>query len=285
MPRTKVDVAEIPDPEAVDTRPVWAKFIDNAGPAGAQGTVRIAALLRIVAASNTNGMKLNDIVEAAGLEQSTAHRIVTALHSVGFLSREPAGKRYYLGPLLFELFTTAFPHFNMREICRPYIERVAKEVGDTVYVSVRSGFDSVCVDLCEAEQPIRTCTLTVGARRPLGLGASSLVILSCLSPLEAEAVIAHNAPAYAAAGVEMQELLARLEKARGEGYLEQAALTSAMVRGVSMPIIGKTGHSFGALSITTLAGQMTPEKIAQMRQALGVAVDHIRADIAKMGYV
>lgn len=285
MSRTKVDSAETFDLENAHAPPVWAKFINNTGPAGAQGTVRIAALLRIVAANNANGMKLNDIVEAAGLEQSTAHRIVTALHSVGFLSREPAGKRYHLGPLLFELFTTAFPHFNTREICRPYIERVAKEVGDTVYVSVRSGFDSVCVDLCEAEQPIRTCTLTIGARRPLGLGASSLVILSCLSPLEAEAVLAHNAPAYAAAGVNQQDLTARLQKVREDGYAEQAALTSSMVRGVSMPIIGKTGHSFGALSITTLAAQMTPEKIMQMREALGQAVDQIRADIAKMGYV
>jgi DNA-binding IclR family transcriptional regulator len=144
----------------------WARYVENIAPQGAQGTVRIAALLRIVAAHNTAGMRLQEIARLAGLEQSTAHRIVSALHSVGFLSREPNSRRYHLGPLLFELFTTAFPHFNIRDVCLPAMKRLAEGLGDTVYLSVRSGFDGICIERSEGSYPIRTCTVEVGVGPP-----------------------------------------------------------------------------------------------------------------------
>src|SRR5690554_5311744 len=78
----------------------WARYLDTATPQGALGTVRIAALLRIVAAHNVTGMRLTEIGRLGGLEQSTAHRIVTALTSVGFLARDARTRRYHLGPLL-----------------------------------------------------------------------------------------------------------------------------------------------------------------------------------------
>lgn len=180
----KSDISASDVVNEVVSRPGWAQFLPGAIPAGAQGTVRIAALLRILAANNSTGMKLHEIVSAAELEQSTAHRVLSALHSVGFVARDEEAKRYHLGPLLFELFTTAFPHFNMREICRPYIERLAEELGDTAYVMVQSGYDAICADLCQGNHPIRTCTVSVGQRRPLGLGCGSLCVLAHLSDQE-----------------------------------------------------------------------------------------------------
>lgn len=267
------------------TEPSWVRFVEGTIPAGAQGTVRIAALLQIVAAHNFAGMKLNEIAELAGLEQSTAHRIVTALHSVGFVSRDPKTKRFYLGSLLFELFTTAFPHFNIRELCQPVIERLARQLGDTVYLTVRSGFDSICADRCEGSNPIRTCTVEIGQRRPLGLGAGSLTLLASLTNAEMDTVLRHNIDRYGHYGIDLDMMRERLAWAQEKGYIHQAALTSTEVHGIGVPICGKTGHVFGALSVSALATQMTEERIASHISGLQKAAAEIQMEIAKLGYV
>lgn len=271
--------------EMKETGPAWAQFVEASAPAGAQGTVRIAALLRIVAAHNSVGMKLNEITALAGLEQSTAHRIITALHSVGFLSRDPKTKRFYLGPLLFELFTTAFPHFNIRDICRPVMERLAKQLGDTVYLTVRSGFDGICADRCDGSNPIRTCTVEIGQRRPLGLGAGSLVLLAALTDLEIETILEHNASRYESHDVDPDAIRDRISVVRQQGYIHQAALTSVDVSGVGLPIRGRTGHPFGALSVTAIASKMTTDRIQFEVLELRKGILEIEQEIAKLGYV
>lgn len=265
--------------------PAWTRFVEGAAPAGAQGTVRIAALLRIVAAHNSSGMKLNEIAALAGLEQSTAHRIVTALNSVGFLSRDPKTRRFYLGPLLFELFTTAFPHFNIRDLCKPVMEQLAKQLGDTVYLTVRSGFDGICVERIEGSHPIRTCTVEVGQRRPLGLGAGSLVLLSTLSDMEVATVLDQNAARFMAFGITADQMRRRITLARTQGYIDQAAVSSSDVIGVALPIRGRTGHAFGALSMTAVSSRMTGERVSFLVTELRSAIADIEAQIAKLGYV
>lgn len=49
--------------------------------------MRIAALLKIEAAYNTVGLKLSKTAELRAVERSTSHRIVTAHHSVNFISK------------------------------------------------------------------------------------------------------------------------------------------------------------------------------------------------------
>jgi len=263
----------------------WTRYVENVAPQGAQGTVRIAALLRIVAAHNAAGMKLSEIARLAGLEQSTAHRIVSALHSVGFLSREPGSRRYHLGPLLFELFTTAFPHFNIRELCLPSMESLAERLGDTVYLAVRSGFDGICVERVEGSFAIRTCTVDVGQRRPLGVGAGNLAILSSLRDTEIDTIVDHCADTYGNFGLTAEALRERIAAAREQGYIYQDAVTSSDVRAVALPIQGRTGHTFGALSMTAITTRMTPERAQVVLAELRDEIARIEQRISELGYV
>lgn len=263
----------------------WTRYLDTAAPQGAQGTVRIAALLRIVAAHNASGMKLNEIGRLAGLEQSTAHRIVTALTSVGFLAREAQTRRYHLGPLLFELFTTAFPHFNIREICLPSMSTLAEQTGDTVYLTVRSGFDGICVERREGSYPIRTCTVEVGQRRPLGVGAGSLALLAALRDMEVNTVLEHNAERYPAFGTSAEAIRNSIARVREDGYVHQDAVTSSDVKAVALAIKGKTDHPFGALSMTAITRRMTPERAQELLADLQQEIDRIELKISALGYV
>lgn len=285
MSQEITDLSHNMEESAETPRTGWERYVADAAPQGALGTVRIAALLRIVAAHNADGMKLNEIARLAGLEQSTAHRIVTALHNVGFLAREENGRRYHLGPLLFELFTTAFPHFNPVEICEPAMTALASRMGDTVYLSVRNGLESLCVARREGSFPIRTCTVEVGQRRPLGVGAGSLAILAALPDTEARLIIEQCAPRYADYGLSAEAVTDGITRMRKSGHIYQAAVSSSDVMAVSLPITGRTGHPYGALSITATASRMTPDHARETLDAMRTEIATIQDRVRDLGYV
>jgi len=73
---------------------------------------------------------------------------------------------------------------------------------------VRSGFDAVCMHRREGSFPIRTLVLEVGSRRPLGVGAGGLAILSSIEEEERAHIIERVAPNLAAFGKMTAEDLA-----------------------------------------------------------------------------
>ena len=67
-----------------------AHALPPARPDGVQVIRRAAAVLRCVS-EETAGLTVMEIARRLGLPRSTAHRIVEALRSEGFVHRDPAG--------------------------------------------------------------------------------------------------------------------------------------------------------------------------------------------------
>jgi DNA-binding IclR family transcriptional regulator len=229
-------------------------------PQGTQGIVRIAKILRHIAAHNADGLKLAELARAFEMEPSTAHRVIAALHSVGFVFKDPKTRKFHLGPLVFELFTTAAPHFDAREICRPAMQRLADKIGDTMYLTVRSGLDGVCIERVEGGFEIRTCTVSVGHRRPLGIGAGSLALLAAYPEAEAETIIAENSTRYAQFKTDADTVRARVHEIRSRGYHYGTVLNTTRIRCVAVALLGHTGHPFAGLSVTAIDDRLTDEE-------------------------
>src|SRR5512140_1956368 len=165
----------------------------TSGRAGTQSIQRAAMLVRVIASRNRSGLRLSEVVQHAHLERSTARRILKCLVAEGLVTQDEESRRYFLGPLVFELGLAAAPQFNLVDICRPSLQRIAERTGDTVFLTVRSGYDSVCIDRKEGPFPIKTLTLEVGTRRPLGAGAGGIALLMLLPDEAIEEIVAANA--------------------------------------------------------------------------------------------
>ncbi|MGF6597668.1 hypothetical protein P3T23_002385 [Paraburkholderia sp. GAS448] len=83
------------------------------------------------------------------------------------------------------------PHDCQRERSyqRPHLEALADKLEDTIYFVVRRGDFAVCYARAEGAFPIKTLTLRVGDRRPLGVGSSSLAIAAALSDDEVQRLL------------------------------------------------------------------------------------------------
>jgi len=240
---------------------------------GTQAIERASLLIRLIASHNRSGLLIGEIAALCSLDRTTAHRILKCLVSEGFAMRAADSGRYFLGPLSFEVGLAAAPRFNLSHICAPWLHRIAQKTGDTVFLMVRSGYDSVCMDRHEGPFPIKTFTMDVGARRPLGMGAGSLAMLMRLPDEAVDEVLSANAKRLAAQyGLTVPSVLKALARSRQMGYGLNEFQTAMGVTTLSLPITNRFGHPFAAISI----GAITP-RMNSARQKELVAI--LRAEI------
>ncbi|MFH5926345.1 IclR family transcriptional regulator [Roseomonas xinghualingensis] len=154
---------------------------------------------------------------------------------------------------------------ELPELTRASLVRLEERSEDTVYLSIRSGDDALCTARQEGRFPIKTLTLAVGDRRPLGVGVGSLALLAALPDAEVERVITGNADrlrSYTAfRPAKLRELV---ERTRAEGYATNPGMVLQGMMAVGVPV--RTGGSqvAGALSIAAIEGRMQPERRAQL---------------------
>lgn len=253
------------------------KNSEPAARSGTQSIQRAAALLRELMVSNREGASTSELATRAAIERTTAHRMLRCLVDEGLVSHDPATRRFYLGPLAYEMGLAAAERTDLRAICKPALTRIADETQDTVFLMIRSGDDSVCVERAEGSYPVKTFVVDVGTRRPLGVGAGSLAILSALPTHEAELVLARNAGRV----TPYEDLTAsRLEQmmlqARTDGYVAMDVVNLHGVRAVAVPITTPAGRAVAALSVATVQWRMTAPRER-------VLIDRLHQEAAQLG--
>ena len=116
--------------------------------------------------SDARNARLTDIALAAGLDKATALRLLDVLLRNGFVVRNPANKRYSLGPEIFTLGAAAVARNDPRAVARASLIRLVRLFEDTAILSIPRGAESVCVDVQAGTYAIRANYLEVGSRRP-----------------------------------------------------------------------------------------------------------------------
>lgn len=242
---------------------------------GTQSVHRAVTILMEIASRNMRGLRVYEIAALMGLERPTAHRIVKGLLAQNMLTQDPETKAYKLGPLVYELGLAASPHFTLRETCQSTLKRLAEKTGDSVFLVVRSGFDTVCLDRIEGSYPITTRTLDIGSRRPLGVGAGSLAILIALPEDEIERVIEVNSQRFPAFGnLTPQRLRNAIRVSRAAGYAVNNQDVLDNVGAIGVALRSRRGSAYIAISIAGIASRFTGTRREEIAQLL---VKEVRA--------
>jgi DNA-binding IclR family transcriptional regulator len=231
--------------------------LPKAKASGTQAIERASLLIRLIASHSRSGLLVGEIAALVTLERTTVHRILKCLVSEGLAMRAADTHRYFLGPLAFELGLAAAPRFNLAHICSPWLHRIAEKTGDTVFLMVRSAYDSVCIDRQDGSFPIKTFTMDVGARRPLGVGAGSLAMMLRLPNDAIDEILSANADRLATQyGLSVPSALKALKRSREMGYGLNEFQKGIGVTTLSLPIVNRFGHPFAAISIGAITSRM-----------------------------
>ncbi len=240
----------------------------SAAGGGAQSVRRAVAILRVLASGQERGARLTDIVEETGLNRPTVHRLLRALAAEGAVEQDPATRRYMVGQEISLLGLARSARFPVRTIADPYLRHLADEVGDTVFLTIRSGVDSICIDRKTGDYPVKVLSLEVGARRPLGVGVAGVALLASLPPAEAAAIAEANGQRFAAHGLTAAKVLDRVRAARARGH---AYAESGIVKGTSaaaVAIRGPDDEAVAAIAVAALSDRLAGRRLRPVLEAM-----------------
>jgi DNA-binding IclR family transcriptional regulator len=258
----------------------------DAGPAhgpsrGASNLARAADILRWIGRSAGAGLRLQELIEQTGLAKATAHRLLGELVALDLVEHDPASNRYHLGIGLFVLGSVAANRFNIVSLAKSSLIRLAELTEDTLYLTVRSRYESVCVDRIEGAYPLKALTTEVGMKQPLGLGSGSIALLMPLDDREVTQIIdANRAALQAHPAFDMISLRETLRLARQTGYVFRASTRIAEIASISMPIIGLAGSAVAAITISAAESRMSPERRADIATAMREHVDALQRQLS-----
>ncbi|WP_108663757.1 IclR family transcriptional regulator [Acuticoccus kandeliae] len=237
---------------------------------------RAARLIKLLAAATVEGSRLSDLAVATGLGKSTAHRILSALADQGFVYRNPADRRYFLGYELVRLARVDTMN-EITHLAAASLDRLADETGDVVFLQVREGAFAVCLARRVGNFPIKTLTLNVGDRRPLGVGAGSLALLSFLPDAEVDAIVADTTRTVTYPQYPATTMRALVERTRQAGFsLNEGRIVTGM-GAVGVPVVAPDGRLLAALSIAAIEERIVGERMAWIVELLKREAEAIAA--------
>jgi DNA-binding IclR family transcriptional regulator len=149
---------------------------------GVQVLARAATILRLLAADSSGGLTFSELVARAGLPRTTVHRIRYALEEEGFVCADEATGRLHLGPGLLQLAVAS--RRDLPTVVSPYLERLSRELNETVDLAVLDGMHVLFIAQHPAPQRSLMVVSRVGARFPAFCTANGKVLLAQLSPDE-----------------------------------------------------------------------------------------------------
>jgi DNA-binding IclR family transcriptional regulator len=254
-------------------------------PATYRSPYRVQVLDRALAAleilANRDGeCSLADLCAEMKLHKSTVHRIAMVLEQHRLVDKNPANGRYRLGLRLFEFGSKAIAAVDLRGRARPYLDRLQRQFGETVFFCILDDGQVFYVEKVESQQSVRTAC-TVGSRAPAYCTAVGKAMLAELPEPEVNEVVRRwglkavtaNTITTAAA------LKAELRAVRSRGYAIDNEEKEEGLRCVSAAVRGHSGKLFAAMSVSGPAFRMTKERIPEVGQAVTRAANELSAEL------
>lgn len=223
--------------------------------AGPQSLRRGLSLLRWLGSNQGEGVRLPELIEASGLERSTAYRLVASLVDAGFAERDPATKRYKLGLEAMQLGLAAIERAPLVEKCRIPMRRLARISGDTVFLVVKHGDYALCLHREEGSFPIKALTTNIGQRRLLGIGAAGIAMAAQMPESEWSAIYTRHSIEFQAANVDAAALRAEMRAADRRGYATMHDIITTGVAGVGCAF-RPTSTMMAGMSIAAITSRL-----------------------------
>lgn len=145
-----------------------------------QSFARGLAVIRAFDADHAE-LTLSDVARRAEIPPAAARRFLRTLEVLGYVRSD--GRAFALTPRVLELGFSYLSALSLPEVMQPHLERLSREVGESVSAAVLSGTDIVYVARVPTRR-IMTVGITIGTRFPAYATSMGRVLLAQLSEAE-----------------------------------------------------------------------------------------------------
>jgi DNA-binding IclR family transcriptional regulator len=226
---------------------------------------------------------ISHIAEMSGLPLSTTYRLLSTLHQLGYVEKNPETNKYTLGVRLLHLRGAVIERLNLGEKAMPIMKDLMRQVNETVHLAVLDKGEVVYIERVEGLSTQGMYT-RIGKRVPAHCTALGKVLLAHL-PEETwyeDVIRRHGLKRFSPTTITTLEALqAELQHTRDRGYAIDNGEAGEPVRCVAAPVRDYTGSVVAAVSISGPQTRITPDRVDELGQKVRRAV---RLLSRQMGY-
>ena len=205
-------------------------------------------------------LNLSEVARRADISPAAARRFLRTLETLGYVRAD--GRSFALTPRVLELGFSYLSALSLPEVMQPHLERLSREVGESVSAAVLAGTDIVYVARVPTRR-IMMVGITIGTRFPAYATSMGRVLLAAMpAPDRAEVLAASELTAMTPRTLaDVESLSDELQRVRDQGWAIVDGELEAGLRSAAAPIKGRDGRIVAAINVSTSASRDSVEHL------------------------
>ena len=209
------------------------------------------------------GMGAADLARAVALPRSTVIRLLGTMAQSEAVERIEADGRYRLGEGILRLATAVSFSRQLVWLARPFLQELAQQTGETVYLSVPDGYQSHYIEQINSQYHIQPIDW-VGSRAPLHLVADGKLFLAHWSEEDVARYCERPLAGYAPQSLtDPDSLRSQLAVVRQQGFAQTRDEFEEGLVAFAAPVLNGEGRVVTAVTISGPAYRFPPEQDEQ----------------------
>lgn len=232
-------------------------------------TMRVFELL----VETSNGLTVFEVADALGTEKSIASRLLSSLHSDGYLVRDPHSDRYVLSLKLLKLAHGYEQQTGFPGVCLPILAKLRDETKEMVQLAAVDGDRFTFVSSLESPHSL-SIRPGRGGDVILHSTAAGKAWLATLPTENAMRMVLDQGLDSPNSGqpMKLEDLLAELSRVRERGYAYSVEETVPGVSAVGVAVgMGRFGHAVGSIILAAPLTRLTPQRFDEAAKILAAA--------------
>ncbi|WP_277586442.1 IclR family transcriptional regulator [Psychrobacillus antarcticus] len=223
-----------------------------------QSIIRAMTVAKVLAIhTNEKGVSISELSKQCELPLSTMHRLLQAMIKQSMVEQDEHSKLYRLGVVWLEYGLKVYDTIDYVSKIRPELERLSREVEESVYLSKPIGAEAMIVERIDSENnPIRIYD-QLGLRIPIHIGAANRSMLAAMPRSQSESILSQQLPPD-----KIPKFLQTLDQISKQGYATSHSERTEGTSSIAVSIKDSLGQIIGAVSIGVVSFNLTEERLA-----------------------
>lgn len=125
-------------------------------------------------------MSISELSDSLNMDKGTVHRLINTIKDAGYVIQNPVNKKYANSLKLFAMGSRVVEKTGLKQIARPYLEKLAKETKETANLGLRIDRSIIYIDKIESNSTIKV-GIDIGVSIPdycTGMGKAVIAFLT-----------------------------------------------------------------------------------------------------------
>ncbi len=206
-----------------------------------------------------DGVSVTELAAILDVDKASASRLISTLAGYGYAVKDPASRRYFLGPQVVTLSRSLLARLPLREAARPFLVRLMQRTGECAHLGVAARGKVLYIDQIESPATLRV-NAQVGQTAPLHCTALGKALLA-FGDLEIPRLLKAYTPQTLTDPALLRE---NLEQARRQGYALDQEEYDIGVCCLAVPVYDMNGKAAASIGISGPAARLTSQRLAEL---------------------